>query len=247
MIKKLLLTASILISGTVLLNAQCTPDIMCTSLVCPDTTTNLPHATAGALYNTTMTVIIPSDTTISGFAIQVDSLNYTTVSGLPAGFTITPNETGWTGGSAGCVLISGTPAGSMQGNTYNLVITTTAHGKYMSTIPVSGPLVLDGYKIHVDSSNGISNLNLIKFSLCQNSPNPFSRTTTIVFTSPNNEEYNFEVINVIGEKVFEKAVNASKGENKIEFSAGELPSGIYMYKIYNKEQAITKRMIVAGK
>jgi hypothetical protein len=249
MIKKLLLTAAIVFSGTLLLNAQCTPDITCAALVCPDTNTasggNLPHAMAGLLYNTTMTVLVPTDTTISGFSIHVDSLNYTSITGLPTGFTITPNNSGWLGGTAGCVLISGTPADSMQGKRYNLVITTTAHGTYMSTIPVSGPLVLNGYRIIVDSSNGIGNFDMNKFSLEQNSPNPFSRSTTIFFTSKVNQTFNFSVYNVIGEIVYTKEINAVAGENRIDFLSGKLPSGIYMYKLSNKEQALTRRMIVA--
>ena len=247
MIKKLLLTSALFILGIIMLNAQCTPNSACAKLVCPDTITNLPNAQAGVLYSTIMTVRVPTDTTVSGYAVHVDSLNYTSITGLPTGFTATPNKSGWLGGTKGCLDIVGTAADSMKGRAYKLTITVTVNGKYSSIVPVTVPIPMKGYTIHVDSSSGISSFDVNKFSLKQNSPNPFSGKTTIEFNSPNNDKCSFAVINVIGEKVFEKTINATTGENKIEFSAGELPSGIYMYKLSNSKQSITKRMIVAGK
>lgn len=226
-----------------MVNAQCTPNALCAALVCPDTAINLPHASASIPYNATMTVKVPSDTLITGLGtVTIDLLKFDSINGLPAGFTATPDvSAGWPGPSLGCLLISGTTTNAQAGN-HPLVIHVTVKG--MSGL-LTLPLSLTGYKIVVDSSNGVSDYNLNKFSLSQNSPNPFSKTTTIIFNSAKSENLYFSVLNVIGEKVYEKNVIASIGENKIEFSAIDLPSGIYMYKLTNKTQTITRRMIVS--
>jgi hypothetical protein len=245
MIKKLLFTVALVISGIITVNAQCTPDIMCTSLVCPDTVANLPHAQATFLYTTTMTVVVPTDTTVSSIPATVDSIMFNSVTGLPTGFTATADKSAWPGGTSGCLLITGTTTNAQAG-LHKLTINITAYGTTAfgaATLPIP----LAGYKIIVDSSNGISTLNLNRFALSQNNPNPFSSNTTIEFSSSNTDVYNFTVTNIIGEVVFNKIVNAVSGINKIEFSAANLPSGIYMYKLGNKSEVYTKRMIVSGK
>ncbi len=244
MIRKLLLTFALIVTGTILLNAQCIPGIYTSPGVYPDTTTNLPHAVVSVLYNTTLTFVVPFDTTISPYGtIPIDSINFNSITGMPTGFTANPDESGWPGGTSGCVLIAGTAADSMQGKTYPITINTTAHGIYLS-FPVTLPLVLTGYRIVVDSASGVLDIYLNKFTLNQNSPNPFSHKTKIEFTSPVVESCRFSVINVIGEEVYSLSINAVAGKNSLEFSASGLPSGIYMYKLSNKTSTITKRMII---
>jgi len=251
MIKKLLLTSALFITGIMLLNAQCTPNTSCTALVCPDTIINLPNAQKFIAYSTTMTFAIPATYPISAtITANIDSIKLTSITGLPSGLYYLPNtsDSTWAKNKIGCILISGTPDASVTlGGIYPLLINTYGWGK-VSGFPANSALPAQkGYRIKIDSTSGIATFEENKFSVKQNSPNPFSGKTTIIFNSPNNDKCSFAVINVIGEKVFEKTINAITGENKIEFSAGELPSGIYMYKLSNKEQTITKRMIVAGK
>jgi len=245
MIKKLLFTTALVISGIIMVNAQCTPDLTCAALVCPDTITNLPHAQATFLYTTTLTVKVPADTNYPPFGVvTVDTLKYLSISGLPAGFTASPdNSAGWPGPSYGCLLITGITTNAQAG-THPLVISVSV--KAMSGA-ITMPLSLTGYKIIVDSTNGISIINSTKFTLEQNNPNPFNSSTTISFTSSNSDVYNFSVTNIIGEVVYNQTVNAVSGINKIEFSAANLPSGIYMYKLGNKSEVYARRMIISGK
>jgi len=246
MIKKLLLTTTLIISGTILLNAQCTPDPQYTTPgIYPDTVTNLPHAIATIAYSTTITVVVPVDTFYMGQVINIDSVGITSITGLPTtGFTYTPNTLNgyWHGGISGCVLISGTPT-QVQIGTHHLTINTMTH-----VLGFQIPNAVAGYKIVIDSSSaGIANMNIEKFAVSQNSPNPFSLKTTIEFTSPDAEVCQFTVYNLLGEVVYKQFVNAISGDNKIEFSAASLPSGIYMYQINNKAQTVTRRMIIEGK
>jgi len=248
MIKKILSLFLLIVLGLSLTKAQsvCTPDAACNMLVCPDTATNLPHADANVLYETTMTVKIPTDTSMSGNSIHVDSLIFNSVSGLPFDFTAVPDQEKWNGGSSGCIIITGTAADSMKGKTYPITITTTVYGKLYGSFPMTLPVPLEGYKIIINGSNSVNDIISKKFIVAQNVPNPFTKTTKIKFISPANETYHFSVFNVVGEMLYSKNVNAIAGENFIEVSAADLYSGIYIYKLSNGKETITKRMIVEG-
>jgi len=84
------------------------------------------------------------------------------------------------------------------------------------------------------------------FALEQNYPNPFNPTTTINFTLPQNNRVSLRVYNIIGEEIAElinKEIAA--GKHQIKFDAGELTSGIYIYKLNaGKYSSIKKMMLV---
>ena len=71
-----------------------------------------------------------------------------------------------------------------------------------------------------------------KFELSQNYPNPFNPATTISFSLPQSGNVTLKVFNTIGEQVAE-LVNGFKeaGLHTLNFSASELNSGVYLYKI----------------
>ncbi|NTW31265.1 MAG: T9SS type A sorting domain-containing protein [Bacteroidetes bacterium] len=243
MLKKLSFITLFIIAVNTLIYAQpCTPDVTHTTPgTYPDTVTNLPIDTAGIQYNAVMTAVIPADTVISGLHIDIDSIGITGMSGLPSGFSYAAStSTGyWHGGSAGCILISGTATDAQADSTYKLRIYLRAW---------AGSLFLDDslmhYRIRVVHSLGVSNIEKEKFTVSQNMPNPFSKKTEIVFTSPTTEIYQFSVINLLGQVISTQVINAKTGENKIEFNASVVPAGIYLYKLGNKSKTITKRMIV---
>jgi len=244
MIKKLLLSLIIVpFVGITMVSAQCTPNPSCINPgVYPDSATNLPHATRNVLYQTTMTVVVPADTTINGFTVPIDSIGITSFSGFPTGYSYVPNNASgfWAGGSTGCVLITGTIDSV---GTWPLVVNVMGYASGMSV-----PFTIDYYKIVVDSvGQGIEETSNNGFELFQNSPNPFVNTTEISFSSEANTTYNVEVFNMIGKVLYKDVVKASRGINKFNFSATDLPQGIYFYKISNGIHTSTRRMIVSSK
>ncbi|MBN2354870.1 right-handed parallel beta-helix repeat-containing protein [candidate division KSB1 bacterium] len=70
------------------------------------------------------------------------------------------------------------------------------------------------------------------FVLHQNYPNPFNAETQIHFELPNHCRVRLAVYDLLGHEVAE-LVNENKlpGINKAAFDAGELPSGIYLYRL----------------
>ncbi|MDP3148435.1 MAG: T9SS type A sorting domain-containing protein [Ignavibacteria bacterium] len=79
----------------------------------------------------------------------------------------------------------------------------------------------------------------------QNSPNPFSKKTTIVFhlTQPN--EVKFEIFNSRVEKIKEVLkTDTQAGKNKFVFDGSELPAGIYFYRFTSGDFVDVKKMVV---
>jgi hypothetical protein len=81
--------------------------------------------------------------------------------------------------------------------------------------------------------------------LGQNSPNPFSSSTTINFYLPEEEEVTFEIFNSNIETVKKiEDVEYPAGKNEIVFNAENLPAGIYFYKLKVGKFVDVKKMII---
>ncbi len=82
--------------------------------------------------------------------------------------------------------------------------------------------------------------------LGQNYPNPFSSSTSISFYLPEDETLTFEFFNSTIEIVKKiEDVNYPAGKNEIEFSADNLPPGIYFYRLKVGKFVDVKKMIIA--
>ena len=74
------------------------------------------------------------------------------------------------------------PTTGMIGN-YPLVFDLTIHGEVFGT-PQTIPDVVDNYTIVIESTTGLWSLSSGNFAVKQNAPNPFSRYTCLLYTSP---------------------------------------------------------------
>jgi glucose/arabinose dehydrogenase len=83
-------------------------------------------------------------------------------------------------------------------------------------------------------------------ALEQNYPNPFNPATSIKYTIPKSGHVRLSVFNLLGQEVavvFDGLLAA--GTHEVEFKSGELPSGIYFYRILAPDFLETKKMIIA--
>jgi hypothetical protein len=81
--------------------------------------------------------------------------------------------------------------------------------------------------------------------LAQNYPNPFNPSTTIRFTLAADGHALLVVRNVLGQEVRRPIdERREKGEYRLEFDAGDLPSGVYLYTLTTAEGASTRRMVL---
>ncbi|MDP4117336.1 MAG: T9SS type A sorting domain-containing protein, partial [Bacteroidota bacterium] len=89
------------------------------------------------------------------------------------------------------------------------------------------------------SSNGQPS----NFGLEQNYPNPFNPNTTINYRLPQSGPVTIKVYDVLGNEV-KTLVNEYKsaGEYSINFDAGKLSSGVYIYRITSGGYTSAKKM-----
>lgn len=83
------------------------------------------------------------------------------------------------------------------------------------------------------------------FFLSQNYPNPFNPITNIRFGIPFNSDVRLTVFDLLGRvtKVLHEG-NISAGEYEFSFSASELPSGVYFYRLETDNFSDVKRMVI---
>ena len=85
----------------------------------------------------------------------------------------------------------------------------------------------------------------LEFKLDQNYPNPFNPATQITFQLTKKSNVVLKVYNLLGKEVA-ILVDGQKeaGKHKINFDAGDLPSGMYLYKIETDGLVQTKKMML---
>jgi hypothetical protein len=85
----------------------------------------------------------------------------------------------------------------------------------------------------------------LTYSLKQNYPNPFNPVTKINFAIPEEGKVIFEVYDVLGQKV-KTLLNErmTKGSYTLDFNAGNLSGGVYIYILKAKDLLLSKKMIL---
>lgn len=85
-----------------------------------------------------------------------------------------------------------------------------------------------------------------KFYLNQNIPNPASTTSTISFSIPEKSVINLNLYNLMGQKVLHIIENEHlmPGEYQYAVNVSKLNNGIYYYRLFSGDNALTKKMII---
>ena len=102
------------------------------------------------------------------------------------------------------------------------------------------------YVINVQTSTGVNALNYTDgFSLLQNVPNPFSRTTNIEYTIPVAQQVTLTLYDESG-RLIRELVNGMQaaGNHSVSFEQDNLQSGVYFYQMKAGEFVKTRRMMI---
>ncbi|MBS4035840.1 MAG: T9SS type A sorting domain-containing protein [Ignavibacterium sp.] len=117
------------------------------------------------------------------------------------------------------------------------------------------------YTVWEDSSNGKIQLfgrnefilygsvedesNPGSFILYQNYPNPFNPVTAIEYKILSASDVRFEVINILGERVFEENYGYQQSGNyTLNFNGENIPSGVYIYTVFAGENRLSRKMVL---
>jgi hypothetical protein len=103
-----------------------------------------------------------------------------------------------------------------------------AEGGYLAKYNISGVVSKQSYSFPANRKEVV-----YRYSLHQNYPNPFNPTTKIAFELANDALVTVIVYNTLGQEVATLAhrKDFSAGDNELEFAAGNLPSGVYYFRV----------------
>jgi hypothetical protein len=250
--KKILLTL-VLTIATIFASAQCMPDLQFTDAgIYPDSATGLVNAYVGQNYSQNITIITPLDTSVAslgGLTVTIDSINLTSVTGLPPNFAYTcdPPSCGFPGGTIKCAELYSTinPTTSDIG-LYNITFET----KTYVIAPIVGAItqddVIDYYYIEIldNTTSVINQFSSLTFELKGVFPNPAVNNAKIQFISGTSEAVIFKVYNLLGEEVDLQIIHSQRGVNTINLNTTSYSEGMYLYSINNGSEILTKRMVV---
>jgi hypothetical protein len=82
------------------------------------------------------------------------------------------------------------------------------------------------------------------FKLWQNIPNPAREITTIKFEIPVGGQVNFELTNLMGQKIIQQSETKIAGIHEIVINANQLPKGIYFYFVDFNGQRLSKQLVI---
>ena len=215
--------------------AQCTPE---TPEQCPDPENNgqvCPDSLAvgyvGQLYSQVATIkppvnyFLPPDSA----QITIHHVKLMQLGNLPPGITWQSNsaDSVFIAGEYYCVLMEGTPDSAGE---FHLRIVVDVY-VLIFNIPVRVATVTDSTSLTlvVIDNSGINGNNNPSIIARHNFPNPFQINTRIDFYSEIAGPVDFEVYSILGKKVYNRHIIASRGENSMVFNGQSLPEGPYFY------------------
>ena len=211
---------------------SCTPGVNfqdSTFGVWPDTTQNLPWATANVAYSTDINFKVPSTVTIDldpsgqfvGSAIQ--SFTVTNVAGLPAGYNyVCNNNCTYNGGANGCANVYG-----ISGVTGTYPITIEIDATVLIVLfpglpptPVTQPASFGGYKIIIGNAGLIEGI-IAPLTI---HPNPSNGIINIKGITESMNASAVSISNIEGKVISQKQL---KGSTTCSFDLTGINAGIY--------------------
>lgn len=184
-------------------------------------------------YSNGITVDAAGNSYVTGIAFDLSfDFNYMTIKYNTAGTELwkIKYDGGFNHRSDGATAISLDPLGNVivtgysERGTNNDDITTV---KYSQTTGI----------------NQVSAQTPVRFSLSQNYPNPFNPNTNLEFGISKLGFVSLKIFNLLGKEIATLVNSELKpGYYKYDFNAGNLPSGIYFYKLTAGEFSETKKM-----
>ncbi len=82
-----------------------------------------------------------------------------------------------------------------------------------------------------EKASANNNSYIQQITLNQNIPNPFTVSTTITYTIPDNGRIAFRIVDITGRTILTEITSGETGEHKLTLELHDLPSGVYIYEL----------------
>ena len=108
----------------------------------------------------------------------------------------------------------------------------------------SAPYIV--YRVYGTSTVGVNETSSNGITVKQNTPNPFSKQTTIAYELKDAAAVSFVITDIMGRTVstFEQGI-VSAGKNKFTLNTDGYANGVYFYTLKAGDKTITKKMIIS--
>ncbi len=83
------------------------------------------------------------------------------------------------------------------------------------------------------------------FYLSQNIPNPTDGSTQIMIRLPRPGEIQFELVNMVGQTIYQRKEKLGDGMQVLTIETGNIPSGIYSYNVIFNQKRIARKMVIS--
>ncbi len=265
MIRTLLSIAFIAFAGLVF-GQDCEPDLSyadSTAGVYPkpyDAATN-PNggitecAVIGQPFSFNLTVVINDTLKIGTLSFNLDSIIISQVNGLPTGlnYACEPTNCHFLRNTINCATIYGTPTAANAPGAYDMIIKGSAYVNGSSfPLPLEFPndqIAPGKYTIHLNANaadpcavTGTS--ELAKQLSIKTVPNPVHGIAQIKINSQISGQFQFQLIDLLGNQIEQRQVSLMQGENSIGFEANSLPNGLYLAQLHNESGQVTQKIVV---
>ncbi len=212
----------------------------------PLPTDSLPPGALGVAYSETITVIVPSDTTldlsaitgIPGLPTMSLTINYeklNSISGLPSGIAhaCNPSNCEWPGSGNGCIKLSGTPT---QNGPFTVSLDLDLNVEVPAGVPIIGGSPLDvplpiTYDLVIEPLVVGLEQNSFPAMTMSVSPNPAGDFINVNFDANVSGEFTIGIYDGNGRNITVENGYAAMGINTIQLNTAAFPSGIYLLRL----------------
>ncbi|MCC6723885.1 MAG: T9SS type A sorting domain-containing protein [Saprospiraceae bacterium] len=212
-------------------------------------------AVIGQPFEFTFTIVINDTLTYSGLSFPLDSVLVTSVSGLPQGvnYTCDPPNCHFLGNTIGCAKLSGVPTSGNTPGAYDLLIGGSAYvNGSVFPLPISFPdanLAPGTYTIHLNASSSdpcaaTATKDISKQVSIKTVPNPAQGESQIKINSQISGQFQFQVVDLLGNRIQQRQLNLVFGENTVNLDASELSNGFYLLMLSNERGQVTQKLVV---
>lgn len=102
------------------------------------------------------------------------------------------------------------------------------------------------FVLTIDTTTGIHHHMSVPLALHQNYPNPTRQSTDIVFELARSMTVSLTVTDELGGEVA-RLIDQAKmqiGKHSVQFKTGEVPSGVYLYRLETEDAVLVRKMVL---